>query len=61
MPYFVYQLDGVPVYCAPPLLAIHGIELNEAFLNRLIEYNIQLMTEGFVNAESHSSVQESKE
>ncbi|KAB0481095.1 TetR/AcrR family transcriptional regulator [Vibrio sp. IB15] len=49
-----------PFIAPPPLLAIHGIELNEAFLNRLIEHNIQLMTEGFINAPSPSSLQEPK-
>ncbi len=49
-----------PFIAPPPLLAIHGIELNEEFLNRLIEHNIQLMTEGFVNAPSPSPLQEPK-
>ena len=49
-----------PFIAPPPLLAIHGIELNEAFLNRLIEHNIQLMTEGFINVPSPSSLQEPK-
>ncbi len=57
---FVYKLDGVPFIAPPPLLAIHGIELNEAFLNRLIGHNIQLMTEGFINVSSPSSEQEPK-
>lgn len=47
-----------PFIAPPPLLAIHGIELNEAFLDRLIEHNIQLMTEGFVNLPNHSVSQE---
>ncbi|WP_299685621.1 TetR/AcrR family transcriptional regulator [uncultured Vibrio sp.] len=46
-------------FIAPiPLLAMHGIEVNEAFLNRLIEHNIQLMTGGFINAPSLSPSQE---
>ena len=49
-----------PFIAPPPLLAIHGIELNEAFLNRLIEHNIQLMTEGFINVPSPSSLQDPK-
>ncbi|MEZ9699330.1 TetR/AcrR family transcriptional regulator [Vibrio sp. 10N.261.46.E12] len=49
-----------PFIAPPPLLAIHGIEINEEFLNRLIEHNIQLMTEGFINAPSPSSVQDQK-
>ncbi|MBL4829133.1 MAG: TetR/AcrR family transcriptional regulator [Aliivibrio sp.] len=40
-----------PFIAPPPLLVLHGIELNEDFLNRLIEHNIKLMTEGFINAE----------
>ncbi|MEZ8257757.1 TetR/AcrR family transcriptional regulator [Vibrio cyclitrophicus] len=47
-----------PFIAPPPLLAIHGIELNEEFLNRLIEHNIQLMSEGFINVESTSTLQE---
>lgn len=38
-----------PFMAPPAMLAIHGIELNEAFLNQLIEHNIQLMTGGFMN------------
>ncbi|WP_210455290.1 TetR/AcrR family transcriptional regulator [Vibrio crassostreae] len=49
-----------PFIAPPPLLAIHGIELNEAFLNRLIEHNIKLMTEGFINTPSPSSVQDQR-
>ncbi|MEZ9871127.1 MULTISPECIES: TetR/AcrR family transcriptional regulator [Vibrio] len=49
-----------PFIAPPPLLAIHGIEINEEFLNRLIEHNIQLMTEGFINAPSPSSVQDQR-
>ncbi|CAK2633619.1 MULTISPECIES: TetR/AcrR family transcriptional regulator [Vibrio] len=49
-----------PFIAPPPLLAIHGIEINEEFLNRLIEHNIQLMTEGFINAPSSSSVQDQR-
>lgn len=47
-----------PFIAPPPLLAIHGVELNEEFLNRLIEHNIQLMTEGFINASSPTNKQE---
>jgi len=43
-----------PFIAPPPLLALHGVELNDAFLNRLIEHNIQLMTSGFINTESSS-------
>ncbi|WP_373958770.1 TetR/AcrR family transcriptional regulator [Vibrio gigantis] len=49
-----------PFIAPPPLLVIHGIEINEEFLNRLIEHNIQLMTEGFINAPSPSSVQDQR-
>ncbi|MEG3222586.1 TetR/AcrR family transcriptional regulator [Vibrio gigantis] len=49
-----------PFIAPPPLLAIHGIEINEEFLNRLIEHNIQLMTEGFINAPSPSSAQDQR-
>ncbi len=37
-----------PFIAPPAMLAIHGIELNEAFLNRLLEHNIALMTSGFL-------------
>ncbi|KDN26775.1 TetR family transcriptional regulator [Vibrio fortis] len=47
-----------PFIAPPPLLALHGIELNEDFLNRLIEHNIQLMSEGFVNPTSSSKLQD---
>ncbi len=47
-----------PFIAPPPLLALHGIELNEDFLNRLIEHNIQLMSEGFVNPTSTSKLQD---
>ncbi|MEZ8626223.1 TetR/AcrR family transcriptional regulator [Vibrio splendidus] len=50
-----------PFIAPPPLLAIHGIEINEEFLNRLIEHNIQLMTEGFINTPSPSSVQDQRQ
>lgn len=49
-----------PFIAPPPLLAIHGIEINEEFLNRLIEHNIQLMTEGFINTPSPSFVQDQR-
>ena len=41
-----------PFIAPPPLLALHGIELNEEFLNSLIEHNIKLMSEGFLNPEN---------
>ncbi|MFM2579548.1 TetR/AcrR family transcriptional regulator [Vibrio fortis] len=47
-----------PFIAPPPLLALHGIALNEDFLNRLIEHNIQLMSEGFVNPTSTSKLQD---
>lgn len=39
-----------PFIAPPALLAIHGIELNEAFLDRLLEHNIKLMTHGFLQS-----------
>lgn len=47
-----------PFIAPPPLLALHGIELNEEFLNRLIEHNIKLMSEGFVATTSTSNFQD---
>ncbi len=37
-----------PFIASPALLAVHGIELSEEFLNQLIEHNIKLMTHGFL-------------
>ncbi|XHY23248.1 hypothetical protein ViNHUV68_40490 [Vibrio sp. NH-UV-68] len=37
-----------PFIAPPALLAIHGIEINETFLNQLLEHNIKLMTHGFL-------------
>ncbi|WP_322804978.1 TetR/AcrR family transcriptional regulator [Vibrio alfacsensis] len=39
-----------PFMAPPALLSIHGIELNEDFLNRLFEHNIQLMKHGFLDS-----------
>ena len=39
-----------PFMAPPALLAIHGIELSEDFLNRLFEHNIQLMKHGFLDS-----------
>lgn len=39
-----------PFIAPPSMLAIHGIELNEAFLEQLLEHNIKLMTGGFLTA-----------
>lgn len=37
-----------PFIAPRALLAVHGIELNEEFLDRLIEHNIRLMEDGFL-------------
>nr|WP_217906448.1 TetR/AcrR family transcriptional regulator [Vibrio sp. JPW-9-11-11] len=37
-----------PFIAPPALLAVHGIELNEHFLNQLLEHNINLMKHGFL-------------
>lgn len=39
-----------PFMAPPALLSMHGIELNEDFLNRLFEHNIQLMKHGFLDS-----------
>ena len=49
-----------PFIAPPPLLTMHGIDINEEFLNRLIEHNIKLMTEGFINTPPLSSVQDQR-
>lgn len=43
-----------PFLAPQALLNIHGIELNEEFLNRLFEHNIKLMTQGFLQP-SHTT------
>ncbi|MBY7843590.1 TetR/AcrR family transcriptional regulator [Vibrio fluvialis] len=37
-----------PFVAPRALLAVHGIELNQEFLDRLIEHNIRLMEQGFL-------------
>ena len=37
-----------PFMAPPALLAMHGIELTDDFINRLYEHNILLMTQGFI-------------
>jgi hypothetical protein len=37
-----------PFIAPQSLLAIHGIELSEEFLNQLLEHNIQLMINGML-------------
>lgn len=40
-----------PFIAPKALLAVHGIELNTEFLDRLIEHNIRLMEQGFLMLE----------
>lgn len=40
-----------PFIAPPALLAVHGIELSEAFLDRLLEHNINLMKHGFLDTQ----------
>ncbi|KOO04633.1 TetR/AcrR family transcriptional regulator [Vibrio nereis] len=40
-----------PFIAPPAMLAIHGIELSEEFLNRLLEHNIKLMKHGFLDTQ----------
>lgn len=40
-----------PFIAPPAMLQLHGIELNEAFLNKLFEHNIQLMKYGFLETQ----------
>ncbi|EME3971594.1 TetR/AcrR family transcriptional regulator [Vibrio fluvialis] len=42
-----------PFIAPRALLAVHGIELNEEFLDRLIEHNIRLMEQGFLIVDWH--------
>ncbi|MDF2152962.1 TetR/AcrR family transcriptional regulator [Vibrio sp. CAU 1672] len=42
-----------PFIAPPALLAIHGIELSETFLNQLLEHNIRLMKHGFLDSGNH--------
>lgn len=45
-----------PFMAPTSILAIHGIEITEEFLNRLFEHNIRLMTEGFILPQSDRSI-----
>lgn len=45
-----------PFLAPASLHAIHGIELNETFLNQLLEHNIKVLSHGFLKTEAtHSS------
>jgi hypothetical protein len=46
-----------PFIVPSAMLGLHGIELSEEFLDRLIEHNIDLMKHGFLNTqgEQHES------
>ncbi|TXY45439.1 TetR/AcrR family transcriptional regulator [Vibrio mimicus] len=37
-----------PFVAPPALLKVHGIELSQAFLEKLVEHNIRLMEQGFI-------------
>ncbi|ENM5814470.1 TetR/AcrR family transcriptional regulator [Vibrio mimicus] len=39
-----------PFVAPPALLKVHGIELSQAFLEKLVEHNIRLMEQGFITA-----------
>ncbi|MDA0150580.1 TetR/AcrR family transcriptional regulator [Vibrio sp. LaRot3] len=41
-----------PFIAPHSLFAIHGIELNEEFLNQLLEHNIKMMTSGMLKADN---------
>ncbi len=41
-----------PFIAPPSMLSIHGIELNDAFLEQLLEHNIKLMTGGFLSSDT---------
>lgn len=43
-----------PFIAPPALLAVHGIELTEEFLNQLLEHNIKLMKHGFLDTQGGS-------
>ena len=43
-----FSLMAFPFIAPPGLLSLHGIELSEDFLNRLLEHNIKLMTDGML-------------
>lgn len=48
-----------PFIAPPAMLAIHGIELNDQFLDKLLENNIKLMSHGFLSTdESQGQVNE---
>ena len=43
------SLMEFPVIAPPSILGIRGIDLNDAFLEQLLEHNIKLMTGGFLS------------
>jgi AcrR family transcriptional regulator len=43
-----------PFLAAPALMTFHGIQLNEDFLEHLLEHNIRLMAEGFIDPKNGS-------
>jgi AcrR family transcriptional regulator len=50
-----------PFLAPKAMLDIHGIALNETFLNQLLEHNIKVLTQGFILAEPTRSTGEPNE
>lgn len=50
-----------PFIAPSSMRAIHGVELNEAFLNRLLEHNIQTLTHGFLEPEQNIFLESNNE
>lgn len=44
-----------PFIAPNAMLAIHGIELNETFLDQLLEHNIKVLSQGFIKPEQLTS------
>lgn len=43
-----------PFIAPKAMLAFHGVELNETFLNQLLEHNIKVLSQGFLSSEPTS-------
>ncbi|WED22158.1 TetR/AcrR family transcriptional regulator [Vibrio sp. JC009] len=50
-----------PFLAPPAMFKLHGIELNEAFLDKLLEHNIKVLSHGFQNPEQFAPSGENNE
>jgi AcrR family transcriptional regulator len=56
-----FSMMVFPFIAPRAMYAIHGIELNRPFLDRLLEHNINVLTYGFLNPEPQSSLGDNNE